>query len=336
MFQAIIIKPGRIEIKEVEKPSPSKGEVLIRVRAALTCGTDLKAYLRGHPMIPMPGPFGHEFSGIIAETGKGVRGFKEGDEVMAVHSAPCKRCPYCKRGLYNLCENIMNTKVLGAFSEYILLPSHIVKQNLYDKPRDLSFEEAAFLEPLACVLHGVRSLRRRNGDMGLIIGAGPIGLLHLMLLKKRGMRVIVTARKKEKLDIAKEMGADMAVEKVFLEEAIRDLTKGLGVDFVIECTGQLEVWKDSINFVRRGGIVVLFGGVPSGTEVCYDTHRLHYDEMTIRGVFHFMPREVKEAADILSEIEVSKLITGHFPLSEINSAFERLSRGQGLKYAIIP
>lgn len=336
MLQAFLVKPGLIELREVKIPHPITGEVLIKVCAALTCGTDLKAYLRGHPMIPMPGPFGHEFSGIIAEKGKGVRGFKEGDEIMAVHSAPCMGCPYCKKGLYNLCENIMNTKVLGAYSEYLILPSHIVKMNLYHKPEGLSFEEAAFLEPLSCVVHAISSLRCKLGDTALIIGAGPIGLLHLLLLKKMGLRVIITARRKEKLGLSKKIGADLTVESNRLNEAVRDLTKGLGVDIAIECTGQLEVWRASINYVRRGGTVILFGGVKSGTEVCYDTHRLHYDEISIKGVFHFTPDDVKRATEILGRIKASRLITGRFSLSEITSVFERLSRGEGLKYAIIP
>lgn len=336
MIQAFLIEPGRIEIREVKRPSPRNGEVLVSIHTALTCGTDLKAYLRGHPMIPMPGPFGHEFSGIIAEKGKGVKGFKEGDEIMAVHSAPCMSCRYCKKRIYNLCENLMNTKVLGSFSEYLLLPEHIVKRNLYRKPKELSFEEAAFLEPLSCVVHGIRSMDLNTGDSVLIMGAGPIGLLHLLLLKERGLKVAITARRKERLEIARQLGADLAIEAANLQKALRDFTDSLGVDVVIECTGQLEVWKDSINYVRRGGTVILFGGVKSGTEICYDTHRLHYDEINLKGVFHFTPEDVRKAIRILSKIKISQLITGHFPLTEITSVFEKLSRGDGLKYAITP
>jgi len=336
MLQAILLEPGRIEIREIETPHPSDGEVLIKVKNALTCGTDLKAFLRGHPLIPMPGPFGHEFSGIIAEKGKGVRNFREGDEIMAVHSAPCMKCPYCEKGLYNLCNNIMKTKVLGAFSEYLLLPSHIVRRNLFHKPQGLGFEEAAFLEPLSCVVHGMRSIKPKKGDTVLIIGAGPIGLLHLLLLKKRGLRVIITARRMEKLELARRLGADQAVEAVKLKDAINDFTGGSGVDVVIECTGQIEVWKASIEYVRRGGTIILFGGVKTGTEVCYDTRRLHYDEITIKGVFHFTPEDVKWAAEVLKTgLKVSWLITDRVPLMEISSAFERLSRGEGIKYAII-
>ena len=159
----------------------------------------------------MPGVFGHEFSGIVAEVGKGVKGFKEGDEIMAVHTAPCLECRYCKKRLYNLCEKIMDTKVLGAFAEYILLPPHIVKQNVFYKPKNLSFEEAAFLEPLSCVVHGMKSIDIKKGDNALVIGAGPIGLLHLLLLKEKGAVVAVTDKHKKKLKIAKKLGADFVL-----------------------------------------------------------------------------------------------------------------------------
>jgi L-iditol 2-dehydrogenase len=127
LLTSLLVKPGKIELREVKSPRPSKGDVLVKIKTALTCGTDLKAFLRGHPMIPMPGVFGHEFSGVVAEVGKGVQRFKKGDEIMAVHSAPCLECKYCKKRAYNLCEKIMWTKVLGAFAEYILLPPHVVK-----------------------------------------------------------------------------------------------------------------------------------------------------------------------------------------------------------------
>jgi len=159
----VLIKPGYIELREIKIHKPSDGEVLVRIKAALTCGTDLKAFLRGHPLIPMPGVFGHEFSGVVTGVGKGVRRFKEGDAVMAVHTAPCLECIYCKKQLYNLCEKIMHTKVLGAFAEYIVLPSHVVRQNVFHKPKALSFEEAAFLEPLSCVVHSVEPLRIKKG-----------------------------------------------------------------------------------------------------------------------------------------------------------------------------
>jgi len=337
VLAGILVSPGRIEVRETETPKPSKGEVVIKIQTALTCGTDLKAFLRGHPMIPMPGVFGHEFSGIIAEAGHGVKGFKPGDEVMAVHSAPCGRCNYCRRRLFNLCEHIMNTKALGAFAEYIRLPAYVVKQNLFHKPPRLGFEEAALLEPLACVVHGMSDLCLKKADRVLIMGAGPIGLLHLLMAKLRGAKVIISGLEQKRLHLAKELGADVTVVPEELPLAVKEFSP-LGVDFVFECTGNVSVWEHSVDYVRRGGSIILFGGCKEGTKVIYDTHRLHYDELTLKGVFHFSPRDVRKAYDLLknNSLNTTPLISGRYPLTELHTAMEKLSKGKGIKYAIIP
>jgi len=365
----IIIKPGTIELRDIKTPKPSHGEILVKIKASLTCGTDLKAFRRGHPMIPMPGVFGHEFSGVVAEVGKGVKGFKEGDEIMAVHTAPCLKCIYCKKRLYNLCDKIMDTKVLGAFAEYILLTEYIVKQNVLYKPKNLSFEEAAFLEPLSCVVHSMKSVDIKRGDNVLVIGAGPIGLLHLLLVKEKEAVVAISNKHKKKLKIAKELGADFVlrtdiecspspkplpsregnnkkkVPSLLVGEGkgegffnIKKITNSIGFDYVFECTGRPEVWQASVNYVRRGGTVILFGGCKSGTKVTYDTGKLHYDEITLKGVFHFTPSDVKKAYKLLCKgrIGISRLISGSYPLNQLQKAFDKLARGVGIKYAIIP
>ncbi|MBF0327818.1 MAG: alcohol dehydrogenase catalytic domain-containing protein [Nitrospirae bacterium] len=337
MIAAYLAEPGKIEFREVPVAEPAKGEVVVKIKAALTCGTDLKAFQRGHPMIPMPGRFGHEFSGIIAKTGKGIKKFKEGDEVMGVHSAPCLHCPYCLRKFYNLCENIMSTKVLGSYAEYLVIPEHIARQNFFKKPSRLTFQEAAFLEPLACVVHGMAGLKIKKEDTVLIIGTGPIGLLHLLMAKSKGARVMVSGRSRPRLDFALGLGADSAVEANGLDSAVKEFTKGLGMDYVFECTGQLSVWESSLNFSRRGGTVVLFGGVKGGTSASFDTHRLHYDEMTVKGVFHFSPSDVKEAFSILcAGLPVKRLISGSYALRELPVALHRLGEGDGLKFIIEP
>ena len=313
----------------------------MRIAAALTCGTDLKAWRRGHPKIPLPSPFGHEFSGIVSAVGEGVDAFREGDAVMAVHSAPCGACFYCGAGQENLCDSIMETKVLGAFAEEILLPAHIVARNVFSKPEHLSFEEAAFLEPLACVVQGDRLQPIRGGETVLIIGSGPIGQLFLLLARARGAgRVIVTGRRPGRLDLARRLGADHAVN-VADEDAvplISELTDGRGADQVIECTGLPEVWEATPRLVRKGGRILLFGGCPSGTQATFDTGRLHYDEITLQGAFHFTPTAVAEARRLLVEgkIDVSPLISGRFALPEVEKALLLLQEGEGMKYAIVP
>lgn len=335
MKSAFLIKTNKIEIIEQPIPSIKENEVLLKVKAALTCGTDLKAYLRGHPLIPMPGPFGHELSGVIEEVGENVNGFKKGDAVMLVHTAPCGECQYCKKGLFNLCEILKKDMMLGAFSQYVAVGSRIVKHNMFHKPEHIDFEEAAFLEPLSCIVHGVNTLLPMKSDKILIIGTGPVGLLFLQVLKSLGIEVAIMGRNKNKLNLAESFGAD----KIYYpHDNPLDFTDGLGYDKVVECTGQKDVWLKSINFVRKGGTVLLFGGLKAGTEVCYDAGRLHYDEITLKGAFHYTPADVKEAVKIISskKLKLKELISGRFSLSELSLAFEKLSRGEGLKYLIEP
>ncbi len=338
MRAAILKEPGRIEVCEVSRPVPTEGEVLVRIKAALTCGTDLKAYLRGHSLIPMPGPFGHEFSGVVVEKGRGVRKFNIGDPVMGVHSAPCLKCPYCRRRLHNLCSHIMTTKVLGSFAEYMLIPRHIVDQNLYKKPSDIGFDEAAFLEPLACVVHGLQPLRISAKDTVLIIGAGPIGLLHLLLAKTKGARVLIADLGKKRLKTALSLGADSVFNAEKTAGSVNAFTEGLGADYVFECTGSPEVWQESVKYVRKGGTVVLFGGCRKGTTVTYNTARLHYDEITLKGTFHFTPADVKSAFLLLKNraIDVRKLISGTCSLHTLQNTLVKLSRGEGIKYTVRP
>ncbi len=338
MLSAVLTRPGFIELQEAVVPEPSEGELLVKVKASLTCGTDLKAFVRGHPLIPMPGPFGHEFSGIVVDKGKGVERFRIGDAVMAVHSAPCLSCSYCNKGFHNLCENLMAHKVLGAFSEYVLLPKNVVKQSAYKKPDGLNFKEAAFLEPLSCVLHGMEPLGIGKKDTIFIIGAGPIGLLHLIVAKARGAKVLITGLEEERLKTAKSLGADLVFEPSQTIKSIREFTKGVGPDYVFECTGQPAIWEASVEYVRKGGPVVLFGGCRIGSTVTFKADRLHYDEICLKGTFHFTPQDVKSAYLLLKggKINVKKLISGSQPLENIQGVFSSLAKGEGIKYALIP
>lgn len=341
MLAHVLVQPGQIEMREVEKPTPPPGGVVVKVRTALTCGTDLKAFLRGHPKFPMPTLFGHEFSGEITDVGPGVTKFREGDSVMSTHSAPCGDCYYCLRDQENLCDSIMNTMVLGAYAEYIRIPGHIVRQNMFLKPADISFNEAALLEPLSCVLHGLENIRVRRDDTVLIIGSGAIGLLHLMALKAYGVEnVIVSGRRTYRLQTAKSLGASRIVDitRESPEDAVLELTGGRGADTVIECTGKPDVWESAVRMVRRGGQVILFGGCKKGTTVTFDTHRIHYDQITLYSPFHMTPASVRKAYELLTEHRIPghKLITGEYRLNELHRVFELLQNSDCIKCAVIP
>ncbi len=339
MLANILVKPGHIELREVETPKPGFGEVVVKIKSALTCGTDLKAFKRGHPKMPMPTLFGHEFSGDIYEAGNGVNGFKVGDQIMAVHSAPCLECHYCKIGLENLCETIMTTKALGAYAEYIKVPERIVKHTMFEKPDHLSYAESAMVEPLACVVNGIDQVEINSDDTVLIIGAGAIGLMHIMVSKILGAkRIIVSGRRNLRLKLAKELGADEVIDAAVENpvKRVMELTGKMGAELVFECTGQLSVWEESIHMVSKGGTVVLFGGCPKGTTVSFDTTRLHYDQITLKGAFHYTRVAVKKAAGYLVEkrLDVQKLITDELPFTELNKAFQLLMEGESVKFAL--
>ncbi len=337
MLQAQLVDVGRIELKDVPEPEPGDDEIVIKVRSALTCGTDLKAFLRGHSLIPMPGPFGHEYSGVVTKVGKKVKAFKEGQEVMGVHSAPCGSCNYCKRGIYHLCENIMDKKVLGAYAEELLIPSHVVRQNLFHKPEEVDFSVAALLEPLSCVVHPYGQFSLDAVEKALIIGAGPIGIMHSAYLESMGCETTLSDLHRGRLDVAKGI-ASKVVDAEELDKKAMEIAGPPGFDLVVECTGRVEVWQEALRYLRRGGRLILFGGCPAGSQVCYSTDRLHYDEITLMGSFHFSPDDVKRAYQLIVEgrLPLESLISGSFSLSEINRAFELLKKGEGIKFAIIP
>ena len=336
MRAAVLLRPGTIELQDLPIPAPPPGGLVVRVRTALTDGTDFKAFRRGHPRMPMPTPFGHEFSGDVAASDSS---FALGDAVMCVHTAPCGECYWCKRGQEELCETIMSTMILGAYAEYIQVPERIVKRNCYPKPPELSYATAAFLEPLSCVVHSLDLLNCRPDDTVLIIGDGGFGLLHAMLLKQSGVTVLLAGRREPRLKIARDLGIDtINVRSQNIGEEVRKRTRDRGADIVIECTGREEVWEAAPDLARRGGTVSFFGGLPADAKALFTASRLHYDEIRLISPFHFTPAAVKRARDLLVEkkIDPLPLITETVPLAEIATVFERLKNGEGIKFAVTP
>jgi len=337
----VLNAPGDLSLIEVPDPSPRAGEVVVRVRAALTCGTDIKAFARGHPKWPMPTRFGHEFAGVIAAVGRDVQDWRVGDEVMAAPTAPCGRCFYCERGQENLCDSLMETMVLGAYGEFVTLPERIVRQNLFHKHPSLSFAEAALMEPLACVLHGLETQRIDPTTIALLIGAGPISLLHVRALRILGaQRIIVIARNPNRAAAAMQLGADDVIigDLGSVRDRVLKATHERGADLVIECTGQAEVWESAPSLARRGGHVILFGGCPSGSTVAIDTYRMHYDQVAISSPFHFTPRAVRRSWEMLGHpaFGAADFISATLPLAELGTALERHRMGMGIKFAIEP
>lgn len=341
MQAVMLLSPQQLSYEEAPLPRPAAEEVVLKIEAALTCGTDLKAFLRGHPKWPMPTRFGHEYAGIVAARGRQVSGVREGDAVMLAPTAPCGSCFYCKREQETLCTSLMETMVLGGYAEYLTVPARVIRTNMFQKPAALSFVEASLLEPVSCVVHGLQQPAIRPDDLTIIIGAGAFGLLHLAVLRAFGVeQVYVIARNPYRARIARELGAS-GVISCAAEEArpcILDLTEGRGADLVIECTAQPRVWEEALRVARPGGQVVFFGGCPPGTTVSLDTYRLHYDQVRVFSPFHFTPKAVRQAQQLLvsGSIPAQHLISGSYPLAQLPQVFELLQQGRGIKYAVIP
>ncbi|MBV8222406.1 MAG: alcohol dehydrogenase catalytic domain-containing protein, partial [Candidatus Eremiobacteraeota bacterium] len=319
MRQARLTAPRTLEWHDAPSPQPGAGELLVRVRAALTCGTDLKTYRRGHPKLRF-GPFGHEASGDVVAVGRDVKDFKPGDAIMWVQTAPCGRCDACAAGLENLCERIFDDIALGAYADYIVLPRAIVRRNVFKKPVGLSYIEAAFLEPLSCVVHGWNALRRANASRPLpqnvaIIGAGTIGLLHLLYAKHAGVRATVFARSAQRLELARSLGASDTVDAAKTDADVAPARYAA----VIECAGMVQTWRQALALTKPGGRTLFFSGLPSGSEVPFDATRIHYEELTCLGAFHFTPDDVREARDLLiaGRIPVRSLVSAVVPLSNL-------------------
>lgn len=330
-------------MEHVDIPRINKDELLIRNRVTLTCGTDLKMYLRGHRLVTPPLIIGHEFAGTIEQLGQDVRGFAEGMNVVAANSAPCMSCYYCRIGKPNLCDHLDEVLVgfssPGAYAEYVRVPGRIVRQNTYEIPKGVSFEEAAFLEPLACVVHGGELADIKAEDLVFVIGAGPIGLLHVLLAKANGAKTVVVAdTSPERLRRAIELGADQTVNSKDPDAEVKRLSGNRGADVTIEAVGKAETWELAVRATRKGGTTVLFGGCPAGTTAAIDTATVHYGELTLRGVFHHKPANVREALGLITarQIEVAPLITHRMKLSEVEEALRLMQNGVAIKVALTP
>jgi L-iditol 2-dehydrogenase len=339
--QAMLVEPGRLELRDYTPPRPGAGELLIEVRCALSCGTDLKTFRRGHPLWKLPTAFGHEFAGVVVEVGTGVTDFTLGDEVMAAPTAPCGICFYCQHAQENLCAQAIDKMVMGGYADLLLLPAHVVARNTFIKPPNLPFEEAALLEPLSCVVHAQEMARPQVSESVVIIGGGAFGLIHMRALKAAGVReVAVLGRGAERLKWAAEMGADRVIDASSDDAvaAVARLNGGFGPDLVIECTGQVQGWEDAVTRVRRGGRVMFFGGCASGTKLSLDTRRMHYDNLTLLAPFHFRPRDVRRAFELLSARKAGfgAIVNARRRLSELAEVFAMLERGDVLKCAVIP
>ena len=342
MMAAVLYGKEHLQVEAVAVPEIGNEDILVRVKVALTCGTDVKVFRRGYHarMIVPPAVFGHELAGDVVAVGENVQGIYRGQRVVAANSAPCDTCFFCSRGMENLCEDLLFNN--GAYAEYIRIPARIVKRNTYVIPEHVSYHDAALVEPLACVLRGFEETTPQPGDTISIIGLGPIGLMFVKLAKLYGCRVIAIGRRKTQLDRAACLGADDLIEAHGDSNpvpAIRRMTHGRGVDIAIEAVGRPQTWHWAVDMVRRGGTVNFFGGCPNDSKVSLDTALLHYSEITCKATFHHTPAYIQKALGLICDghIAASFFVNREEPLANLLEVMRHLMSHNGhLKTAILP
>ncbi len=342
MMAAVLYGKEHLQVEPVAVPKIDRGDILVRVKVALTCGTDVKVFRRGYHarMIVPPAVFGHELAGDVVAVGEDVRSFSIGQRVVAANSAPCDQCFFCKRGLENLCEDLLFNN--GAYAEYIRIPARIVQRNTYLIPDNVGYQDAALVEPLACVVRGLEESAPRAGDTVSIVGLGPIGLMFVKLAKLYGCRVIAVGRRQTQLDRAAALGADeliVAGEHSDPVATVRQMTHGRGADVAIEAVGKPQTWQWAVNMVRRGGTVNFFGGCPNESKVNLDTALLHYSEITCKASFHHTPAFIQKALDLVcaGHITAKVFVNKEEPLANLLEVMRHLMSHNGhLKTAIVP
>jgi L-iditol 2-dehydrogenase len=346
MNAAMFYAPKDVRFERIDIPEPGPGELLVKIGAAVTCGTDIKTYERGHPAIikTVPSTFGHEYAGTVVGVGKGVAQFKEGDRVTACNAVPCGECYYCKSGHGNLCEDLL--VVNGAYAEYIIMPERMVKYNVYKLQDHMTFQEAAVSEPLGTAVHAIRRAGILLGDSVVVLGSGPLGLMLARLAFLEGARVILSGEiTEERKKVAENFGVTEFINILEIKdpqariEIVKEMTNGgRGVDVAIEAAGFPQAWEEAMQMIRKAGTVVFHGGCKSGTSVTLDTRTVHYNEHKLIGVFHQDPDDYRRSVNLLSSRSVDgrQFVTETMPLNQLISAFERVRRFEGIKFAIDP
>ncbi len=342
-------------------PQPGPGELLVRIGAATTCGTDIKVYRRGgHPrMLRVPGPFGHEMAGTVAAVGLPLPGgggaaaggrsggaaahapaFAVGDRVVVANSAACGQCEWCARGRENLCSSLVYLN--GAFAEYLLVPAAFGRASVHRCPAGLPLAVAALAEPLACVLHGLDAAALDRRSDVAVYGAGPIGLLFVEALARAGHRVVAADPNSGRLATALSLGAAAGVH-VGREGGEADRVRlrslaGDGFDLAVEATGSPAAWWDALASARPGGTALLFGGCPPGTSVPLDTHRLHYSEIAIKSAYHHRPATFAAALQLLAAglAAPGVLLSARRPVDQVEAALWSMMRKEAFKVVIEP
>lgn len=345
MKAAVFAGPGKLELRDIDKPVAGEGELVLKVGANTVCGTDGRI-LRGEKSagIDVGVVLGHEIAGYVDEVGDGVEGFNVGDLVGVLPTVPCLECFYCVRAAEHLCTNseIFGYRINGGLAEYVLIPqSAMTRGGVFKAAPHLSATEVALAEPLGCVLNGADEYKTEVGDTVLVQGAGPIGLLHTQLNRLLGAeRVIVSDPSPERRAVAESMGATHTVNPLEedLAEFVRALTDGRGADVVIVCIGRGELINQGFASARKGGRVNLFAGFSKDALAEIDPNLIHYGELVVTGASNAGRASHEKALQLIGAglIDVKSLHTHTYTLDDVVAGIEFAQSGEGIKVAVVP
>ena len=340
-MKAILLNDaGGAAMNEVVKPNVGIGDILVEMKACGLCGTDLEK-MQGQ-YTAAKSVLGHEAAGIVAETSEDVNQFTVGDRVFPHHHTPCNDCRFCTKGNETMCTQYRASNLdPSGFSEYFRVPSWNIKQGgVLQLPEKVSYEEASFIEPIACCIRGLSRSKISSDDTVLVIGAGPVGLIHLQLLKHIGSNILISDVNKKRLAIAKTHGASKIydVGELDISTRVREDTDGFGVDVALVATGSPKGIIQALKAVRKGGTVCLFGVPVIGSILNYDFSDIFNSETSIVSSYGATETETKKGLEMIEtdKVDPASLITDRFTLEEFREAINKSTKGEGMKIIITP
>ena len=344
MRAAVLEEIGSLRLKQVPVPEPGPGEMLVRIEANTICGTDLRIISGAKTAGVRPGVIlGHEFAGRVAAVGRGVDGVPVGAQVTCSIVVSCQRCRACLSGREQLCENLVlfGYELDGGLAEYLLVPRIAMDHgNLVVLEKEIPATTLALAEPVSCCLNGAGQVAVAPGESVVVLGTGPIGLLHIALAKLAGATTILAAGREGRLTAATDFGATCAVALTgeALTAEVRERTNGRGADVVIVAVGDLALANQALELAAIGGRVNYFAGFPKGKTASIDPNLIHYRELAVTGGSNARRADVRRAVELLSSgaLDVGRLVTHRFPLAELDAAVTAVARRDGLKVAVMP
>lgn len=330
---------GNLEIQDKPEPKPGKDQVKIEVQYAGVCGSDIHTY-EGHYNVAVPVTLGHEFSGVVVEVGEGVTEFKPGDRVTSETTFYiCGECEYCQSRDYNLCNHRkgLGTQQDGGFAKYLIAR----QESVHHLPENVDFQSASMTEPLACTHHAVEKTEIHEGDVVVVIGPGPIGLLTAQVAKSRGAKVVITGLNNDKvrLDKAKELGIDhiVNIQETDLKEYVNGLTNGYGAHIVYECSGAVPAAKQGLDILRKKGQYCQVG-LFAQPEIQFDLEKIIQKEIRVVGSRSQKPADWGASLELMNNgsVDAKALVTHEYDITEWDKAYEAIKSGEAIKVLLTP